>query len=32
VRREVEVLLKKLQVPLPPKLHSVQHIPASPAA
>lgn len=32
VRREVEVLLKKLQAPLPPKLHSVQQIPASPAA
>ena len=29
VRPEAELLLKKLQVPLPPKLHSVVHIPAS---
>ena len=32
VRREAEALLKKLKVPLPPKLHSLQQLPASSAA
>jgi len=32
VRREAEAVLKKLKVPLPPKLHSLRQLPASSAA